>query len=170
MTGFAPDQITKLPTQPKDKAYTSANDLQLDIPNLSLNIPIVGVDLKDNSWDVTWLGNRAGYLDGSAYPTLSGNSILTGHVTDANGNPGPFAAIKDLKVGDKVNIHGGGLIYVYEVRQSGLIFPSNIKTLFKHEDYEWLTLVTCETYNEKLDKFIYRRMVKAVLISVIPEK
>jgi LPXTG-site transpeptidase (sortase) family protein len=170
VTGFAPDQVTKLPAQPKDKAYTYTNDLRLDIPSLSLNMPIVGVDLKENGWDVTWLGNSAGYLEGSAYPTLSGNSILTGHVTDVNGNPGPFASLKDLRVGDKVNIHNSGSIYVYEVRQSELIFPGNLKTLFKHEDYEWLTLVTCETYNEKLDKFIYRRMVKAVLVSVIPEK
>ena len=170
VTGFAPDQITKLPAQPQDKAYTSTNDLRLDIPSLSLNMPIVGVKLQDNGWDITWLGNNAGYLEGSAYPTLSGNSILTGHVTDANGNPGPFSNIKDLKVGDKINIHNNGLIHVYEVRQSALISPDNIKTLFKHEDYEWLTLVTCETYNDKLDKFIYRRMVRAVLISVIPEK
>jgi LPXTG-site transpeptidase (sortase) family protein len=133
-------------------------------------MPIVGVKLQANGWDITWLGNNAGYLEGSAYPTLSGNSILTGHVTDANGKPGPFSSIKDLQVGDKVNIHNNGLIYVYQVRQSGLIFPDNIKTLFKHEDYEWLTLVTCETYNEKLNKFVYRRMVKAVLISVIPQK
>ena len=78
--------------------------------------------------------------------------------------------ICDLQIGDKVYIHNNGLIYVYEVRQSKLILPDSIKTLFKHEDYEWLTLVTCETYNAKLDRFIYRRMVRAVLISVIPEK
>jgi eukaryotic-like serine/threonine-protein kinase len=170
VTGFAPNQSTALPAQPQDKAYTSTNNLRLDIPSLGLNMPIVGVALKDNGWDVTWLGNSAGYLEGSAYPTLSGNSILTGHVTDANGKPGPFSNIKDLQVGDKVNVHNGGLIYVYQVRQSGLILPSNIKTLFKHENYEWLTLVTCETYNDKLGKFVYRRMVKAVLISVIPDK
>jgi LPXTG-site transpeptidase (sortase) family protein len=133
-------------------------------------MPIVGIRLEKGSWDVSWLGNNAGYLEGSAYPTHSGNSILTGHVTDANGKPGPFASVKELSAGDKVYIHNGSFIYVYEVRQNYLIAPGNIKTLFKHEDYEWLTLVTCETYNEKLEKFVHRRMVRAVLISVIPEK
>ena len=170
ITGFTPGRITELPAQPKDTSYLSTDNLQLDIPSLGLNMPIVGVKLKDDGWDVSWLGNNAGYLEGSAYPTHSGNSILTGHVTDANGKPGPFASIKDLATGDKVYIHSNGLTYVYEVRQSRLVLPGSIKTLFQHEDYEWLTLVTCEKYNTKLDKFTYRRMVRAVLISVIPEK
>jgi LPXTG-site transpeptidase (sortase) family protein len=169
-TGFAPGKSTKLPAQPADMAYSPIHDLRLNIPSLSLNMPIVGVMLKDGGWDVSWLGNNAGYLEGSAYPALTGNSILTGHVTDVNGNPGPFAAINELSVGDKVYIHTNGLIYVYEVRQSKLVSPGSIKALFQHEDYEWLTLVTCESYNTNLDKFMYRRMVRAVLISVIPEK
>jgi LPXTG-site transpeptidase (sortase) family protein len=126
--------------------------------------------LNDGSWDVSWLGNNAGYLEGSAYPTHSGNSILTGHVTDVNGNPGPFASIKDLKAGDKLYIHSNGSTYVYEVQQSRLVFPGSIETLFQHEDYEWLTLVTCETYNARLEKFTHRRMVRAVLISAISAK
>jgi LPXTG-site transpeptidase (sortase) family protein len=169
-TGFAPGKTTILPPQPADNSHSSISDLRLGVPSLSLDMPIVGVMLKDGSWDVSWLGNNAGYLEGSAYPTLSGNSILTGHVTDVNGSPGPFASIRKLSVGDKVHIHSNGLIYVYEVRQNNLITPGNIKTLFQHEDYDWLTLVTCESYNVKLDKFVYRRMVRAVLISVITEK
>lgn len=62
------------------------------------------------------------------------------------------------------------MIYVYEVQQSKLVSPGNVKTVFEHEDYEWLTLVTCESYNAKLENFMYRRMVRAVLVSVIPEK
>ena len=169
-TGFAPGKTTMLPAQPADKPYSALSNLRLEIPSLGLDMPVVGVMLKDGSWDVSWLGNNAGYLEGSAYPTRSGNSILTGHVTDVNGDPGPFASIRKLSAGDKVQIHSNGLTYVYEVRENHLVSPGNIKTLFQHEDYEWLTLVTCESYNVKLDKFVYRRMVRAVLISVIPGK
>jgi LPXTG-site transpeptidase (sortase) family protein len=59
---------------------------------------------------------------------------------------------------------------VYEVRESSLISPRSIKTLFKSEEDAWLTLVTCENFNEKTNKFTHRRMIRAVLISVIPEK
>jgi len=51
-----------------------------------------------------------------------------------------------------------------------LIYPASITSLLKHRDYDWITLVTCETYNDTLGKFLYRRMVRAVLISVIPDK
>ncbi|MBL8050733.1 MAG: sortase, partial [Anaerolineales bacterium] len=169
VTGFTPSQITDLPAQPVDKEYAKS-ELTLKIPSLGMNLPIVGIKLDKNGWDVTWLGNNAGYLEGSAYPTWNGNSILTSHVTDPNGKPGPFAYINELAQGDKVYIHNNGFVYVYEVRQSQLILPTNINTLFKHEDDAWLTLVTCENFNEKTNKFTQRRIVRAVLISIIPEK
>ena len=169
VTGFAPSQMTELPAQPIEKEYAKS-ELTLKIPSLGVNLPIVGVKLDENGWDVTWLGNNAGYLEGSAYPTWNGNSILTSHVTDPNGKPGPFAYVNELRDGDKVYIHNDGFIYVYEVRESSLISPRSIKTLFKSEEDAWLTLVTCENFNEKTNTFTHRRVIRAVLISVIPEK
>ncbi len=170
VTGFAPDHSTLLPAQPADSAYSSFNDLRMEIPSLGINIPIVGVAYKNNSWDLTWLGNSAGYLDGSAYPTWSGNSVLTGHVVNTSGAPGPFAYIKDLQIGDKINIHFGGQIFVYEVRENRQVLPTMLSTIFKHEGYNWLTLVTCEDYNNARKGYNYRRFARAVLVSVVPEK
>jgi len=169
-TGFAPGRTTDLPMQPQSVTYAVSDGIKLEIPNLHMSVPIVGVPYTDSSWDVTWLGNNAGYLEGTAFPAWTGNTVLTGHVTDPNGKPGLFANVKDLKVGDKTYIHTDGSLYVYEVRENRLIFPTSISTLLEHKDYDWLTLVTCESYNERLNKFVYRRMVRAVLISVIPEK
>ncbi|NOH04124.1 MAG: hypothetical protein HND47_20205 [Chloroflexi bacterium] len=87
VTGFAPDRVTRLPAQ--TSAY-KASGLSIEIPSLGVNLPIVGVEFNGTTWNVTWLGKNAGYLAGSAYPTWNGNSILTGHVTDANGKPGPL--------------------------------------------------------------------------------
>jgi LPXTG-site transpeptidase (sortase) family protein len=169
-TGFAPDESTLIPAQPADAAYSSSNNLRLDIPALGVNVPIVGVLFKNNNWDLTWLGKNAGYLDGSAYPTWTGNTVLTGHNMDAAGAPGPFAYIKDLQIGDKIYIHFGGQIFVYEVRENQQILPTQLSTVFKHEVYSWLTLVTCEDYNNTRKSYNYRRMARAVLISVIAEK
>jgi LPXTG-site transpeptidase (sortase) family protein len=170
VTGFSPSQITDLPIQPADKAYLPIDDLRLEIPSLGINMPIIGVKLQDNGWDVKWLENNAGYLEGSAYPTWKGNTILTGHATDANGKPGPFAYINELKTGDTFYIHNNGLTYTYQVQESKLILPISINALLKHEDYDWVTLITCEKYDTTLGRFIYRRMVRASLVSVFPEK
>jgi LPXTG-site transpeptidase (sortase) family protein len=56
------------------------------------------------------------------------------------------------------------------VQQNRKIAPSNISAVFEREEYDWITLVTCENYNEKTKSYKYRRMVCAVLISVIPQE
>ena len=170
VTGFAPGQITTLPTPLGQAAYISSSDLRLEIPALSIDQPIVGIPFKNNGWNVSWLGDKAGYLEGSAYPTWTGNTVLTGHATDPNGNFLSFGYIKELKADDMVMIHSNGFVYIYQVRQNRLIAPTSLTALFKHENYDWITLVTCENYNEDNGKFTSRRIVRAVLISVVPEK
>jgi LPXTG-site transpeptidase (sortase) family protein len=166
-TGFSMGRLASLPVQPVSKAYATT-DMMLEIPSLAVSIPIVGVPQSDESWDVTWLGNSAGYLAGSAFPTWAGNTVLTGHVWDANNNPGPFAEIKDLQYGDLVQIQAWGMTYTYEVRESRLLFPGNVEKVMEHEEYDWVTLVTCEFFNPFNNSYIFRRMVKAVLVDVGP--
>jgi LPXTG-site transpeptidase (sortase) family protein len=170
VTGFTPGEITTLPIQTENLLYDTKQNLRLEIPSLSINQSIVGIPYKDNGWNITWLESSIGYLEGSAYPTWAGNTILTGHATDPNGNATSFAYIKDLKSGDKFMIHSNGQIYVYQVQQNRLLAPTSLSALFKHENYSWVTLVTCENYDKDTGQFTSRRIVRAVLISVIPEK
>jgi hypothetical protein len=92
-TGFSPQQVTFLSSQPAQKAYASLGDLWLEIPRLGVQMSIVGVPQTNGTWDVSWLGNQAGWLNGSAFPTWAGNSVLTGHVWNANNTAGPFRYI-----------------------------------------------------------------------------
>ena len=170
VTGFEPGVSTPLPTQASDLAYTIEDDLRLEIPSLSINQPIVGIPFLNEDWNVTWLGSRIGYLEGSAYPTWSGNTVLTGHATDPNGKLTSFGFIKDLTIGDKVMIHYNGLVYVYQIQQNRLISASSTSALFRHEEHNWITLVTCENWNNDLGMFVQRRIVRAALVSVIPEE
>ena len=105
VTGFAPDQVTILPVQPSNKAYKPLNEIRIEIPTLGINFPIVGVALNKNSWDLTWLQNSVGYLEGSAYPTWSGNTVLSAHGLDAYKNLGPFAYSKGMQLEQKLYIH-----------------------------------------------------------------
>lgn len=164
-TGFAHGAVTNLPLQPSEKAYTST-DILLTIPSLDVNMNVVSVPLVDNDWDTSWLGGSAGWLEGSAFPTWEGNTILTGHVWDANNNPGPYAQLRNLKYGDKIIIQAWGLTYTYEVRESTVVFPDSVTKVFEHEEYDYVTLLTCEAYNPLSGGYFFRRMVKAVLVSV----
>ena len=167
-TGFRHDQITPLPAQPVAKAYTTTT-LTLIIPKLGVSLPIVGVPASADGWDVTWLGNDAGWLEGSAFPTWAGNTVLTGHVWDAYNQPGPFAELKTLHYGDTIEIHAWGQVYVYEVRETGLFSGQGqaaINAMLKHETYDVITLVTCEGYNQQTGDYAFRRMVRAVLVDV----
>jgi LPXTG-site transpeptidase (sortase) family protein len=124
----------------------------------------------NNSWDVTWLDKNAGWLNGSAFPTWSGNSVLTGHVWDALNQPGPFVQLKSLKYGDQVKIHAFGQVYIYEITENTLVYPSNTTTVFKHADKPVITLITCEDYKETSQTYSFRRMVRAALVSITKEK
>jgi LPXTG-site transpeptidase (sortase) family protein len=164
-TGFPMGQITTLPSQPASKAYTNV-EMTLEIPSLNLSMPIVSVPQNGTSWDITWLGGNAGYLSGSAFPTWEGNTVITGHVWDAYNNPGPFAQLKKLRYGDQFYIHAFGSTYVYEVRENILLLPNKVDKAFQHEDYDWVTLLTCESYDSTNENYAYRRAVRAVLIQI----
>jgi hypothetical protein len=88
--------MTVLPVQSADKAYTAMGDLWLEVPKLGVQMNIVGVPETAGTWDVSWLGKQAGWLQGSAFPTWTGNSVLTGHVWNADNTVGPFRYINTL--------------------------------------------------------------------------
>ena len=164
-TGFSYGKITQLPKQPAEKLY-SATDLMLNIPSLGINSPILGIPQSESSWDVSWLGENIGYMYGSAYPTWAGNTVLTGHVWNADNSPGVFVNIKNLKYGDQITIHNLGQVYTYEVRENKLVHGNSVSSVFQSERYSWVTLLTCENYMEASDAYQYRRMVRAVLVKV----
>lgn len=165
-TGFAPGVKTSLPAQPVDLRYEAQDKVSLEIPSLGVNIPIVGVPLKgEQGWDLTWLAGNAGWLEGSAYPSHPGNSVLTAHVFGAEGTPGPFSSLNKLYWGQRVILHINGLSYIYEVRETRTAWPED-KTVFKHEDYSWLTLVTCKDYNASTGVYARRTVVRAVLVKI----
>lgn len=168
-TGFVPGQITELVEQPADKTYQKLSGFWLDVPGLNLQTPLVGVPTENGEWDVTWLGNNAGYLMGSAFPTWEGNTVITGHVWNADNQPGIFVDLKTLAYGDEIRIHAWGEIYTYEVTANRRVSPYTPNVVFEHKEGDWITLFTCEDYGEYWGDYGYRRMVQAVLVRVSPE-
>ncbi|MBE7434877.1 MAG: sortase [Anaerolineales bacterium] len=170
-TGFAPNRVTILPEQPSDVTYADLGDLWIEIPAIGVRTPIVGVPLStEDDWDVTWLANNVGWLNGTAFPTWEGNSVVTAHVTNADGLDGPFANLKKLKYGDQIIVHLYDEKYIFEVRNSRLSRPYTTSFAFEHlEDQSYLTLITCQFYLPSSDTYFFRRIIRAVLVEVQSE-
>ncbi len=179
-TGFPQGVVTEIGPRPQSQYFdlnlpvtnrfeglvpAQAADMLLEIPRLKLNTDVVGVPLAQNGWNVSWLGSSIGWLEGSAFPTWQGNSVLTAHVVDSNGLPGPFMRLNDLRWGDEIILRAWGETYVYQVRSVETVKPDQ-HGVFSHQDKSWLTLMTCAGYDEKQAAYRYRVLVKAVLVRV----
>ncbi len=164
-TGYPPNVFTSITKQPVDLAYR-ATDVWLEIPKLGLKMPIVGVPLVESEWNLTWLGDEAGWLEGTAFPSWSGNSVLTGHVTLPDGGPGPFVSLGELKWDDRIIIHAYGVSFEYKVRQNRTVSPFNTSVL-QHKDEPWITLITCKTYNEATGGYSNRIAVRSIFVRIL---
>ena len=164
VTGFKAGVVTDMKNVPHE-AYLAAGDITLEIPSLGVKIPIVGVPKRDGTWNVSWLEDQAGWLEGSAFPSWNGNSVLTAHVYKFNGQPGPFINLINIKYGDRVIVHAFGQKYTFVVQTSMSVVPTD-RSVMKHEEKPWLTLVTCRDYDEKTDTYLTRTVVRAALIGV----
>ena len=162
-TGFAPGRVTSLGQPTEGAEYRIYGSFILEIPSLGVSTSIVGVPLKDGNWDLDWLWNRAGHLNGTAFPTLQGNTAITAHVYLPSGFPGPFFKIETLRWGDQIIIHAFGQRYIYEVREVRWVQPTDISP-FQHEDLDWVTLITCKGYDETSNTYRWRSIVRAVLM------
>jgi LPXTG-site transpeptidase (sortase) family protein len=165
-TGFAPGIRTDLDHLPRETYHQTA--ITIEIPSLKITVPIVGVPMRNGDWNVAWLGRQAGWLEGSAFPSWNGNSVLTSHVYLSDGSPGPFVNLSRLRYGEKVILHAYGQVYTFEVRSNEIVQPYDTSA-FRHEERPWLTLVTCREYDEKANIYRKRVVVRAVLVRVAEE-
>jgi LPXTG-site transpeptidase (sortase) family protein len=168
-TGFAPLVKSDMTGIPRESYNTFADSVWVEIPSLNVKAIIVGVPLRNGDWNVAWLDRQAGWLQGTAFPTIKGNSVVTGHVYLSNGLPGPFVNLSRLKFGETVIVHFAGQKYVYEIRSNRVTSPTDA-SVFKHDEEAWLTLITCKEYDQETESYRKRVIVRAVLVRVEADK
>lgn len=164
VTGFQAGTVTQMDTLAPE-TYLSVGDVTLEIPSLAVKIPIVGVPKRGGTWNVSWLGEQAGWLEGSAFPSWNGNSVLTGHVYLSTGLPGPFVNLDRLKKGDTIIIYAYGQRYIFAV-QTNIVVDASNRSMMAHEENPWLTLVTCKDYDAAAGTYLNRVLVRAALLRV----
>jgi hypothetical protein len=106
--------------------------LELWIPSIHVNVPVIGVGLTQ--WNVMdapmgsvgspfW--HSAFWYRGSGIPGEIGTATIAGHITDPLGKPGAFRYIQELPV--------GALIIIHDTR-------SSIDIRFRIDDVKTITL------------------------------
>ncbi|MBR6090106.1 MAG: sortase, partial [Anaerolineaceae bacterium] len=160
-TGFSSGRSTVLPVQPKDVDYKPTRML-LQIPVLNIRTELVTVPLKDGIWQVEWLKDRAGVLEGSALPG-KGISIVAAHNTLDHTEYGPFAMLREAEINDLITVKtANGSVSSFRVYANVLLEPDDMQKLVKiaGQEENSLVLVTCE--NESVEGgYLNRRVVFA---------
>ena len=160
-TGFTAARPAPLTAQPKELNCRPV-PMRLQIPSLELETELVTVPLKDKTWQVEWLGGRAGILDGTALPG-EGISVIAAHNTLGSADFGPFALLYTLDVNDTVMVRDEkGTLKLFRVYANELLAPDDMEKLasIAGREKNTIVLVTCE--NESAEGgYLNRRAVFA---------
>jgi LPXTG-site transpeptidase (sortase) family protein len=62
-------------------------------------------------------------------------------------------------------VYNGGYRYTYEVVSNAFVQPTD-RSVMKHEEKSYLTLITCDTYDEQTGTYLRRVAVRAVLVDI----
>jgi sortase A len=102
----------------------------LNIPRLHLEVPLF------NGTDDDILNRGVGRIVGTGRVGQNGNLGIAGH------RDGFFRALKDVEIGDSVELITGDKILVYKVDKISIVFPNNVRIL-ENRTVPTITLVTC---------------------------
>lgn len=140
---------------------------RLVIPDLKVDARVVLKPRKDNTWDIRGLRADVAWLEGTAHPASSGNTVLAGHIMVRNLGRGPFRFLDRLKEGASVVVYTGQNEYVYRVSKQLLVKESDGEVTFNTGQPQ-LTLITCSNWDEAVERYQRRRVVLAELVKVEP--
>jgi sortase A len=119
------------------QAYKDSLVMKVEPPIAVLSIPKVNIEVPVyNGTDDLTLNRGAGRIEGTAAPGESGNIGIAGH------RDGFFRGLKDIHVGDQMQLAAGNNNFVYRVDDVVIVAPSDVSVL-KPRPISSLTLVTC---------------------------
>jgi len=120
---------------------------------------------QTDSWDLTFLQDRAGHLQGTSALGEKGNYVLAGHVELKDGRTGPFAFVHRLKPGDSIAVLSDNpdqpVVMRYKVTEIKRVKPDNFDAIRNH-GHEELTLITCTDWDGK-------QYQSRIVVHAIPE-
>ncbi len=118
----------------------------LSIPTVGVSAPIVQLQIVDNTWSIFGLGMDVGHLIGTSPLMGRGNIVLVGHVEMADGSPGVFATLSNMKLGERIFVSWKGEKREYNLSTIRSVSPDDVSVLYP-SSREQLTLITCSDYD-----------------------
>lgn len=139
-------------------AYRRALLVAAPVPEAVLRIPSAAmkVPVLEGTSDLV-LNRGAGHILGTAEPGGSGNIVLAGH------RDGFFRHLKNVSVGDRIEVAHQGATDVYRVDSMRVVDKHDVSAL-RGSDHPVLTLVTCYPFFY-LGAAPQRYVVQASLVS-----
>ena len=119
------------------RAYKAALGLKFDAPLAVLSIPRIGLEVPvfDGTDDLI-LNRGAGRISGTAKPGQPGNIGIAAH------RDGFFRGLKDIRVGDRIELRTQDDASLYAVDDIEIVQPTDV-TVLRNRPSPSLTLVTC---------------------------
>ena len=119
------------------RAYKEALGMKLDPPLAILSIPKIRIAIPvfDGTDDLV-LNRGAGRIAGTAGPGEQGNVGIAAH------RDGFFRGLKDVRLGDRIELEARGGKFQYAVDNIEIVEPSDVSVL-RARPQPSLTLVTC---------------------------
>lgn len=140
--------------------------VQLTIPTAGVAAPIIQVYLDETgTWNVSQLGNFIGHLQGTGWLERTGNIALAGHVELADGSPGIFARLDELRTGDLIYLAPDNAEQrTYAITSVRRVDPADLSVLYP-TPADTLTLITCDNYDFLTNTYADRIVVTATRLS-----
>lgn len=102
----------------------------LRIPRIHVEVPVL------EGTDDLSLNRGVGHVAGTANPGESGNVAIAGH------RDGFFRALKEVRLGDSIEVDALGRTEIYTIERISIVDPSDVSVL-KAGPQRSLTLITC---------------------------
>jgi LPXTG-site transpeptidase (sortase) family protein len=139
-------------------------DTTLFIPTAGIFSYVVQAYLDGTSWDISQLRSNAGHLEGTPWVDQPGNVVISGHVELSTGQPGIFADLIDVQIGETVIVHSVGVDYVYIISEIYNTRPDDLQPLMPTTT-DRLTLITCNSYDFLSNTYQERVIIVAERVS-----
>lgn len=129
---------------------------RLIMPSIGADMAVYEVFVIDGEWQVAEYA--AGYHHGTALPGAVGNTVISGH---AGLRGAVFKDLGRLRPGDDIFVETSNWLYVYRVRGSLKVWPTQIEVMAPTPT-PVLTLITCTNWDAQ------RLVVVADLVDARP--
>jgi sortase A len=128
---------TSLWSPERVEGYQESLVHDFDLPLAVLRVPAVDIEVPVlPGTDELTLNRGVGWIGGTASPGAAGNFAVAGH------RDGFFRGLKDIELGDEIEVETLDAIFTYVIDNLTVVDPSDVWVL-EPRDQSSVTLVTC---------------------------